>query len=65
MVTPTSSTAPSPLSAARIRAVGTTLPPLLAILLGLLIVGVSGFSHLDVIHNAAHDTRHSNGFPCH
>jgi len=41
------------------------LPAMLAILLGLLIVGVSGFSHLDVIHNAAHDTRHSNGFPCH
>jgi cobalt transporter subunit CbtB len=41
------------------------LPAMMAILLGLLIVGVSGFSHLDVIHNAAHDTRHSNGFPCH
>lgn len=40
-------------------------PPLLAILLGLLIVGVAGFSHHTVIHNAAHDTRHSNGFPCH
>ena len=37
----------------------------LAMLLGVLVVGVAGFSHLDLIHNAAHDTRHSNGFPCH
>jgi cobalt transporter subunit CbtB len=37
----------------------------LAMLLGGLIVGVAGFSHIDAIHNAAHDTRHSNGFPCH
>jgi len=26
---------------------------------------VVGFSHIDVIHNAAHDVRHSNAFPCH
>ncbi|MFC0410694.1 CbtB domain-containing protein [Roseomonas elaeocarpi] len=24
-----------------------------------------GFAHNDRLHNAAHDTRHSNGFPCH
>lgn len=35
-----------------------------ALLGGFLIWGV-GFSHIDVIHNAAHDTRHSIGFPCH
>jgi cobalt transporter subunit CbtB len=35
-----------------------------AILGGFLIWGV-GFSHIDVVHNAAHDTRHSTGFPCH
>jgi len=37
----------------------------LAIGLGLFIVGIVGFSHVDVIHNAAHDVRHSNAFPCH
>ncbi|MFL5240009.1 MAG: CbtB-domain containing protein [Rhizomicrobium sp.] len=37
----------------------------LAICFGLLIVGVVGFSHVDAIHNAAHDTRHANAFPCH
>jgi cobalt transporter subunit CbtB len=37
----------------------------LAMTLGLFIVGVVGFSHIDVVHNAAHDVRHSNAFPCH
>jgi cobalt transporter subunit CbtB len=34
-------------------------------LLGLFIVGFVGFSHLDVMHNAGHDYRHSMAFPCH
>lgn len=38
---------------------------LLAMLLGLFIVGVVGFAPIDVIHNATHDVRHSNAFPCH
>lgn len=29
-----------------------------------LIYGV-GFAGADILHNAAHDVRHSNGFPCH
>ena len=37
----------------------------LAMALGLSIVGIVGFSHIDAIHNAAHDVRHSNAFPCH
>jgi cobalt transporter subunit CbtB len=35
-----------------------------ALLGGLLVCGV-GFSHIDIVHNAAHDFRHSTGFPCH
>jgi cobalt transporter subunit CbtB len=35
-----------------------------ALLGGFLIWGV-GFSHIDFVHNAAHDARHSTGFPCH
>jgi cobalt transporter subunit CbtB len=31
---------------------------------GLLLFGV-GLAHADKLHNAAHDTRHSIGFPCH
>lgn len=41
------------------------LQAVLAMGLGLFIVGVVGFSHVDIIHNAAHDVRHSNAFPCH
>ena len=37
----------------------------LAIVLGSMVIGIAGFSHIDVVHNAAHDTRHSSGFPCH
>jgi cobalt transporter subunit CbtB len=29
------------------------------------IVGFVGFSHIEIVHNAAHDTRHANAFPCH
>jgi cobalt transporter subunit CbtB len=36
-----------------------------ALLLGIFVVGMAGFSHLDAVHNASHDTRHSNAFPCH
>jgi cobalt transporter subunit CbtB len=42
-----------------------SLQAIIAICLGLIIVGFVGFSHIDVVHNAAHDTRHANGFPCH
>lgn len=37
----------------------------LAVALGLFIVGVVGFSHISAVHNAAHDVRHANAFPCH
>jgi cobalt transporter subunit CbtB len=37
----------------------------LAALLGSFLIWGVGFSHIDVFHNAAHDTRHSVGFPCH
>jgi cobalt transporter subunit CbtB len=36
-----------------------------SILMGLSLVYFAGFSHLELVHNAAHDTRHSSGFPCH
>jgi cobalt transporter subunit CbtB len=41
------------------------VPAVFAMALGLFIVGVVGFSHIDAIHNAAHDVRHSSAFPCH
>jgi cobalt transporter subunit CbtB len=36
-----------------------------ALLMGFSLVYFAGFSHIEAIHNAAHDTRHSAGFPCH
>ena len=35
------------------------------ILLGAALIFVAGFAPQDAVHNAAHDTRHSTGFPCH
>lgn len=37
----------------------------LAALLGLFVVGFVGFSHMEIVHNAGHDYRHSMNFPCH
>lgn len=37
----------------------------LAAFLGIFVMGFVGFSHIDAVHNAAHDYRHSMGFPCH
>ena len=36
-----------------------------ALLLGLGLIFVTGFAYPELIHNAAHDTRHSLSFPCH
>ena len=41
------------------------VPIFFAALLGLFIVGGVGFSHIEAVHNAAHDYRHSMSFPCH
>jgi len=35
------------------------------LLLGGSLLFFSGFSHLNAVHNAAHDARHSAAFPCH
>ncbi|MBM7049276.1 MULTISPECIES: CbtB domain-containing protein [Rhizobium] len=37
----------------------------MAVCFGVIIVGFVGFSHIEIVHNAAHDTRHANAFPCH
>lgn len=33
--------------------------------LGLALLAVAGFAQTQVLHGAAHDTRHATGFPCH
>jgi cobalt transporter subunit CbtB len=37
----------------------------IALLVGLGLVFLTGFAYPEVIHNAAHDTRHALSFPCH
>ena len=36
-----------------------------AVVLGTIILYAAGFVNAPAAHNAAHDTRHSQGFPCH
>lgn len=38
---------------------------LAALFLGSVIIYGAGFANMGAAHNAAHDTRHSQGFPCH
>lgn len=41
------------------------LPALGVLLIGLVVLYAVGFSSMPRAHNAAHDTRHASGFPCH
>lgn len=36
-----------------------------ALIVGLGLVYLTGFSHSQSLHDAAHDTRHGLAFPCH
>ncbi|MBV9067039.1 MAG: CbtB-domain containing protein [Methylobacteriaceae bacterium] len=38
---------------------------LIAAVLGIGLVFLTGFAHSLVLHNGAHDTRHALSFPCH
>lgn len=49
----------------RVAAVSKGLQLAAAFLLGALIVYGAGFLQTSAVHNAAHDMRHSQGFPCH
>lgn len=41
------------------------IPLTCAFLLGVVLIGGTGFAHTSALHNASHDYRHSMGFPCH
>ena len=45
--------------------VSTLTGVILAALLGVFLVLGTGLAGADVLHNAAHDSRHGIGFPCH
>lgn len=55
----------STLTATGVSAQSRTLQLAMAALLGLFVIGFVGFSHMEVVHNAGHDYRHSMAFPCH
>lgn len=44
---------------------GRAVAVIFAALLGLFIVFGAGLAQPDILHNAAHDSRHSFSFPCH
>ncbi|MHB8453681.1 MAG: CbtB domain-containing protein [Acidiferrobacterales bacterium] len=60
----TASTVPANVVPASVSA-SVVLPALFVAFLGLALVYAAGFSKIHVLHNAAHDARHSAGFPCH
>lgn len=41
------------------------LPILFVATLGAAMVFIAGFANSQTLHDAAHDMRHSTGFPCH
>ncbi len=43
----------------------TLMQAIFAVLVGASLVFTAGFAHSDALHDAAHDVRHSTGFPCH
>jgi cobalt transporter subunit CbtB len=43
----------------------TVAPALATIALGMVVLFCVGFLQAPAAHNATHDTRHANGFPCH
>ncbi|MEO6607209.1 MAG: CbtB domain-containing protein [Aestuariivirga sp.] len=42
-----------------------TIAGIISLFMGCSMVFMVGLSHISAVHNAAHDTRHAIGFPCH
>ena len=55
----------SPSAAASASSSSLAVQRLVAAAIGAFIIGMVGFSHMTVAHNASHDYRHSMAFPCH
>lgn len=55
----------SGITTTRVWTVSDRLPALAVLVFGLIVVYAVGFSPISFAHNAAHDARHANGFPCH
>ena len=46
-------------------ALAARVPALTVFFIGVAMLYIVGFAPSTRAHNAAHDTRHANGFPCH
>ena len=63
---PTSHLPASPASSSdQAERAGALYAVFIAVLLGIVLIAGSGFAGPEVLHNAAHDSRHANLFPCH
>jgi cobalt transporter subunit CbtB len=51
--------------AAKTLSLADRLPAAAVLAFGLVVLYCVGFSTASAAHNATHDTRHANGFPCH
>jgi cobalt transporter subunit CbtB len=49
----------------QVRTASIPWPALGVLIFGFVMLYCVGFSTVTQAHNAAHDTRHANGFPCH
>src|SRR5579859_3574041 len=54
-----------PATSTRVWSIAERLPALAVLMFGLVVLYAAGFSTFARAHNAAHDARHANGFPCH
>jgi cobalt transporter subunit CbtB len=54
-----------PASGSTIAWITARMPAIAVLSLGLVMLYSLGFSTTTAAHNATHDTRHANGFPCH
>lgn len=61
----TSGTATASVSTNALAASSALLPILFVAVLGMTMVFLAGFANSQTLHDAAHDMRHSTGFPCH
>ncbi len=58
-------TSPDAVTTSRDSLASRSLAICLAALIGIVVLGGVGFSHVSAMHNATHDVRHANAFPCH
>jgi len=65
LIDPAAPSTPAVAAPARAAILPAILPAVLAIGVGALLLYGAAFASTPKLHNAAHDSRHSAGFPCH